>query len=108
VSGRTAAAGLLTTLGQATGTLHLGGRSRISRYAFGMLLAELLGASPARIRPARQADIPALAPRPPDVSLDSSKAYVLGYDPPPLRGDLERVLVGLGLLGRLGEREGEG
>ncbi|MFH0953754.1 MAG: NAD(P)-dependent oxidoreductase [Verrucomicrobiota bacterium] len=95
VSGRTAAAGLLMALGRATGTLHLGGRSRISRYAFGILLAELLGVSQARIQPVRQADIPALAPRPPDVSLDSSKAYALGYDPPPLRRDLEQVLAGL-------------
>jgi hypothetical protein len=51
---------------------------------------------------------PALAPRPPDVSLDSSRAYSLGFDPPPLRLAIEQVLISLGYLGRLGQHEKEG
>lgn len=98
VSGRTAAAGLLHLLGRATGILHLGGRTRISRHALGLLLAELLGANPGRIRPVRQAEVATAAPRPPDVSLESGRAYALGYDPPPLREDLRRSLAALGRI----------
>lgn len=102
VSGRTAAAGLLLALEKASGVLHLGGRTRISRFAFGTILAELLGADAGRIRRVRQADVVTAAPRPPDVSLDSSRAYALGFDPPPLREDLERALAALGHVGRQG------
>jgi dTDP-4-dehydrorhamnose reductase len=98
VSGRTAAAGILLALDTRAGILHLGGRARISRYAFGALVAELLGESQARIQPVRQVEVATLAPRPPDVSLDSSRAYALGYDPPTLREDLRRALVALGHL----------
>jgi dTDP-4-dehydrorhamnose reductase len=95
VSGRTAAAGLLLALEKASGVLHLGGRTRLSRYEFGVILAELLEADAGLIRPVRQAEIATAAPRPPDVSLDSRKAYALGYDPPHLREDLRQVLIAL-------------
>lgn len=111
VSGRTAARAILGFVGKGEGVLHLGGRSRLSRYDFGMLLAEILGVPAARIRPTRRGDVPTPAPRPRDVSLDSGKAYALGYDPPPLREDLRRVLVGLGHLppdGGAGRRKGAG
>jgi dTDP-4-dehydrorhamnose reductase len=101
VSGRTAAAGLLLALEKGGGLLHLGGRTRLSRHEFGTILAELLGADPGLILPVRQADVATAAPRPPDVSLDSRKAYALGYDPPPLREDLRQVLAALG-AGRRG------
>jgi dTDP-4-dehydrorhamnose reductase len=31
------------------------------------------------------------APRPPDVSLDSSKAFALGFNPPSLKEELETL-----------------
>jgi dTDP-4-dehydrorhamnose reductase len=98
VSGRTAAAGLLLALEQGGGILHLGGRERISRHDFGLLLAGLLGAAPGLVVPARQADVAMAAPRPPDVSLDSAAAYALGYDPPRLEDELRQVLTALGHL----------
>ncbi len=97
VSVRAAAAGLLMALGAADGVLHLGGRERISRYALGRLLAELLGADAGLIRRGRQRDRVVGAPRPPDVSLDSSRAHALGFDPPPLRQELRAFLGDLGL-----------
>ncbi len=84
VSGAVAAGGILMALASVHGLLHLGGRERVSRYAFGQLLAEVLEI-PAKLVPCSQKDIPMPAPRPSDVSLDSSRAYAIGYNPPPLR-----------------------
>jgi len=97
VGARTAAKGLLMALGVGDGILHLGGRERISRYDLGIRLAGMLGADVGLIKPGRQRDRTVGAPRPPDVSLDSSRAYSLGYDPPALREELKKVLHDLGL-----------
>ncbi|MBC6423446.1 MAG: NAD(P)-dependent oxidoreductase [Hormoscilla sp. SP5CHS1] len=80
VSATTAGRGLLLALENA-GILHLGGKERISRYDFGRIMAEVLGLPQAKLKPGRQQDIQMAAPRPPDVSLDSSKAFALGYQP---------------------------
>ena len=74
-----------------SGLLHLGGRERISRYDFGLLVQDVLRAPNARIEPVSLGDIDLPAERPPDVSLDSRKAYDLGYDPLPLRTALARL-----------------
>jgi dTDP-4-dehydrorhamnose reductase len=81
VSGTTAARGLLLALGMQGETLHLGGRERISRYEFGVLLAEALKKNGASIVPALQKDVVFPAVRARDVSLTSEKAFALGYDP---------------------------
>ena len=92
VSGIVAAQGLLRALASGvTGVLHLGGQERISRYEFGMKLADVFGLSPATIRPARLAEVQMAAARPPDVSLDSSRAFALGYAPGTIDDQLEAV-----------------
>jgi len=86
VSGITAADGLLLAVAQNwAGIIHLGGRERISRYDFFQLLLTQLNLQSARIKPCLQTDVKMSAPRPADVSLDSSKAFGLGYDPPWLK-----------------------
>jgi dTDP-4-dehydrorhamnose reductase len=91
VCGRTAAKGLLLALEGVHGIIHLGGRERVSRYEFGVMLARTFGLDESLLRRARQGDIPMLAARPPDVSLDSSRAYGLGYDPPGILEALRRM-----------------
>jgi dTDP-4-dehydrorhamnose reductase len=91
VNGATASAGLLLALEKVHGLIHLGGRERVSRHEFGVLIAEVLELRNARISECRQKDVPMPAPRPSDVSLDSSRAYALGYDPKPLRDQLEEI-----------------
>ncbi|UBF25666.1 NAD(P)-dependent oxidoreductase [Kovacikia minuta CCNUW1] len=91
VSGTTAATGLLLALQQVQGLIHLGGKEPISRYDFGRLMVEVLELPAAGLKACRQQDVKMAAPRPPDVSLDSSKAFDLGYAPPSLREELERV-----------------
>lgn len=94
VSGETAARGLLLSLEKVKGVIHMGGIERISRYDFGRLLSNVLGIKDARLIACRQEDIPMPAPRPPDVSLDSSKAIALGFMPLSLLEELKKICKG--------------
>jgi dTDP-4-dehydrorhamnose reductase len=70
--------------GKASGRFHLAGSERISRFDLGRRVAALLGLSPDAIEAARQADH-AGPPRPPDLSLDITRARsLLGFSPRPL------------------------
>lgn len=85
----TASQGLLLAVEkQVQGILHLGGKERISRYDFGLLLADILQLPIDSIKPVKQTDVAMVAPRSPDTSLDSSKAFALGYQPLSLRTEL--------------------
>ncbi|MFT5126457.1 MAG: dTDP-4-dehydrorhamnose reductase [Rhodothermales bacterium] len=77
-----AASGLALVLAQrVTGKLHLAGADRVSRLEFGQRFCEVLGFRKARMAACRQRDVPMLAPRPSDVSLDISLAESLGFSP---------------------------
>ncbi len=91
-SGRSAAHGLLLAVDKAKGLVHLGGIERISRYNFGLLMMDVLGVSEAHMVRCEAKDMVMSAPRSPDVSLDSSKAFGLGYRPLSLREELEKLL----------------
>ncbi|RJR16795.1 MAG: NAD(P)-dependent oxidoreductase [Nitrospiraceae bacterium] len=93
VSGRTAARGLLIAIEKMNGLVHLGGRERISRYNFGLLMMGVLGARHAKLIRCCQKDLTMAASRPPDISLDSSKAYSIGFNPLTLKNQLEELLV---------------
>ncbi len=69
-------AAALTALltGHASGIFHLGGAERLSRFDLGQRVARLLGLPQGLIEPVRFEAVPAAAPRPPDVSLDVSRA----------------------------------
>jgi dTDP-4-dehydrorhamnose reductase len=81
VSAASAACGLLMALEKAHGIVHLGGRERVSRYEFGLKVAEYLHKDTSLIQPVSQNSVIMAAPRPRDVSLNSSLAYSLGYSP---------------------------
>lgn len=92
-SARAASQGLLLAVeNQIQGILHLGGKERISRYDFGLLLADVLQLPTDLIKPGKQADVVVVAPRAPDTSLDSSKAFALGYQPLSLREELVNLI----------------
>lgn len=99
VSAEAAASGLLLALENAERTLHLGGPERISRYDLGKKACEILGFDLSLLIPCRQDERPELAPRPKDVSLDSSLAFALGYAPKPSAFELKRMLRPLGQPG---------
>ena len=90
---RATSQGLLLAIDkQVEGILHLGGKERISRYNFGVLLADMLQVSTDLIVPGKQSDVAMVAPRSPDTSLDSSKAFALGYEPLPVKEELSQIL----------------
>ncbi len=96
VSGFDAAQGILLALDllmreQAPSILHLGGTERLSRYAMGQTLAELLDLPEAKLNPRSQSEVKMAAPRPPDASLDSSLACSLGFRPQSWRESLEAL-----------------
>jgi dTDP-4-dehydrorhamnose reductase len=91
VSGRDAAQGLMIALDKLPGIIHLGGPERISRYEFGKLLADTFKIRNAKLNACKQEDIKMTAARPPDVSLDSSKAMGLGFEPGSLVNELEEL-----------------
>jgi dTDP-4-dehydrorhamnose reductase len=91
-----AAGGLLLALEKARGTtLHLGGPERLTRWAMGHLAAEVAGFDVVNVVPCRRGDVPLMAPRPRDVSMDSSRAAAMGYRPEGLREQLERAFATL-------------
>jgi dTDP-4-dehydrorhamnose reductase len=92
-SGTTAAKGLLLALEKVKGIIHLGGKERISRYDFGQLLVEVFQLPSTGIRGCRQKDVKMSAPRPADVSLDSSQAFGLGYQPLTIKEELQKIAI---------------
>jgi dTDP-4-dehydrorhamnose reductase len=68
---------------------HLGGPERISRYDFALLIAEVFGYDPSNVKALLRNEMPMSAPRPEDVSLDSSlAAETLGFRPESLEKQL--------------------
>ncbi|MBI4686550.1 MAG: NAD(P)-dependent oxidoreductase [Nitrospirae bacterium] len=90
--GEDAVKGLFIALEKADGIIHLGGRERVSRYEIGSIVKELLNMPRAKLTPCFQKDIPMAAPRSPDVSLDSSKAYALGFNPATIKEGLKQTI----------------
>jgi dTDP-4-dehydrorhamnose reductase len=69
----------------AAGRFHLGGPERLSRHALGQRVASVLGLDASRVEAARQAEHAGPDRRPPDVSLDATRAREeLGWVPRPL------------------------
>lgn len=93
VSARDAVQGLFLALEKVKGLIHLGGRERISRFDLGLLVAQVLGRENARLTPCLQREFPMAAPRPADVSLDSSRAFSLGFNPGSLRAELKDLFL---------------
>ncbi len=85
------AEGLLSALHCNHRILHLGGPERVSRYDFGIAVAQVTGYSESAIEPIRQGDLAMPAPRPRDVSLDSTLAYGIGYAPQSVLSELKRL-----------------
>ncbi len=78
---KSVAQGVLSLMERAEGVVHLGGNERLSRYEFGILAAKVFGCDISLIKPCLQSDINMPAPRPKDVSLNSTKGIYLGFRP---------------------------
>jgi dTDP-4-dehydrorhamnose reductase len=91
LSGGDAAEGLMLALDRLPDVIHLGGPLRISRFEFGKLLAEVINLPDINLKPCRQADLKMAAPRPADVSLDSTLANSMGFKPDNLPEALKKM-----------------
>jgi len=91
VSAANAAQGILLALSKTNGIVYIGGLERISRFEFGKLLRDVAGVPNAKLNACTRQSIEMAAPRPADVSLDSARAVALGFEPGPLREELERL-----------------
>lgn len=98
VSAQDAAAGLVLALendispinGQRC--LHLGGPERLSRYDFAQYLAIALHLPLERVQAGWQSHVSMPAPRSPDTSLNSQRAFSLGYHPASIQRRLKTVI----------------
>lgn len=87
-----AARGVLAALKQKGALLHLGGRRRFSRFTMGRLVADVLRADHGLLKPMQIQNFPMPAPRSPDVSLSSERAFAMGYEPEDLVAALEKTV----------------
>lgn len=87
-----AAQGILNVLGRAQGALHLGGRTRLSRYEMGLMMAEAMGKAPSMLCGITVKEAKLSMQRAPDCSMDSQKAFTLGYDPTPIKVAIEEFV----------------
>ena len=88
---RSVAKGLLQVAETATGIVHIAGPERLSRYDFGVLVANHFGIDKGLLEACSQKDVKMAAPRPADVSMNIAKAVTLGYAP--LTADEELKLI---------------
>ncbi|HEX3019733.1 MAG TPA: NAD(P)-dependent oxidoreductase [Chitinispirillaceae bacterium] len=91
VSALDASRGLLIALEKPGEIIHLGGQERLSRFDIGRILYDLIGNPKSVIKPCKQKDVPMAAPRPTDVSLDSSKAIAMGYNPGTIEEEVRKL-----------------
>lgn len=92
LGGMSAAKGLLLAIEKFKGTCHLGGKERLSRFQLGEKIAEAFQLPKSALVPARQTEMKMSAPRPADVSLDSSKAYRTGFEPALVSDELKSLV----------------
>lgn len=96
ISAEDAIKGMLLLLKKrASGTWHIGGKERLPRYDFAIKMARVFRLPETQIKAALRESVKMPAARPADVSLDSRKAYNLGFNPPliddALRAIMERL-----------------
>lgn len=91
IGGKSAAKGLLKALNFPGGIYNMGGKKIVSRYDFGIILSKIYNLDKNLIIPSLQKEIKTLPARPKDVSLNSSKAFTLGYSPLSINKELEEI-----------------
>jgi dTDP-4-dehydrorhamnose reductase len=92
VSATDAVGALLLSLGLKPGTYHCGGKESISRYDFCVKLAKVMNIHNAKLKTVSQKSVVAIAPRPLNVSLDSSKMHGMGFDPGSIDEELTKLI----------------
>ncbi|MGB0431023.1 MAG: SDR family oxidoreductase [Bacteroidia bacterium] len=76
-----AANGLIMAAEHVSGILHLGGRDALSRYDFGLKMADAFGFERELILRISNDDVKMAAPRAKDASMNCSMAFAIGFKP---------------------------
>lgn len=71
----------LNYAGKFSGLLNLGGDEKISRFDFSLLVAKIGGYNKSLIESNSQKDVKLAAPRPRDLTMDNTKAKLIGFKP---------------------------
>lgn len=88
-----AARGLLAMLDYPAELVHLGGRESVSRYEFGLMVADAFKLDNQPLVPVKQADISLSAPRPANLTFDTTKLENLGVTFPSLSEQIETIAI---------------
>jgi dTDP-4-dehydrorhamnose reductase len=88
INGYSAARGIIWAIENASGLIHMGGHESISWYEFGKIVADIIGGSEGDIKPCSMFDVNFRDQRPVDTSLNSAKAFGLGYQLPSIQRQL--------------------
>ena len=91
ISVTSAVSGIFQILEKAHGIIHLAGNESISKYNFGKLLAQIFQLHDAKIEPCTLNDLSAIANRPPDLTLENTKAIQSGFIPSSLKSELYAI-----------------
>ncbi len=75
------------------GIWHLGGKERISRYDFALKMASAFKLPEEKIIPALRKEVTMPAARPADVTMDSRKAYQIGFNPLSIEEALKEIVL---------------
>ena len=92
--GRSVAEGILHLCEEVSGIVHLAGAKCVSRYDFGLAIADAFGLDKGLLQSCSQKDIQMAAPRPADVSLNIQKAISFGYAPLDYQKELHLIAKG--------------
>lgn len=90
-SAESAVKGILQMIGQQQGILHLAGPEKLSRLAFGQMVARAFGLNESLLQSCSSDEVNTGSPRPKDVSLNMQKAFTLGYRPDTVPVALEKL-----------------
>jgi dTDP-4-dehydrorhamnose reductase len=92
ISATSAIEGLFLLLNQkARGIWNLGGKESISRYDFAIKMVKAFNLPFEKVIPSLRKEVKMPAARPADVSMDSRKAYQIGFNPPEIDKALEKI-----------------
>jgi len=91
LGGISASKGLWLALEKFQGIYHLGGQDKLSRFKIGDIITQSLGLKSNNLIATKQSELIMAAPRPSDVSLDSSKALANGFEPMNLKTELQSL-----------------
>ena len=80
---------------RSTGVFHVVGKERLSKYEFGMKVAEEMGRNPESIKSGIFSDSPLAVNRTRELSLDTNKIRTLGYIIPSLDSGIRRAIAEL-------------